>query len=309
MLTEKLLKYIEAQTTLAASVMDGSATDEQRAELRRVNAIVAAANGQYAPQCETELASLNEEEFRKYVEGELEAMDSAPDVDRIALLHENVTDVRRQAKNGAEMFAVRMPVAKSDADEMTALKARIAALEAKVSEKAEGDEPEGGDIEVSGEEEAESKQESASAMLGVEALDAMILAMGALLEKIQSGTATEEDLQRAFGNTWAIEQAVDLAIALMGKSADLCKMLEEALPGLREMAEKNDGGEDGDEAEEKAEEDNAEEDAGEEDAGEEEEGGEETEKGDRAWAGDLASEVTGERSSSERYRALKRSRK
>ncbi len=251
MLTQKFMEYAKRQNVLAAKAAEGKATEGEIAELKKISTALSAAMGDHEPQCETELASLNAEEFKKYVQDETAAVEVELDPDRLSLLKRNIADVKRQQAKGAETFAVYMAVVKEEADAVSALEARIAALEAGsvvAPEKAEEDETEKGVAQD----------------LGAEALDALLLKFNLLKTKMDAGGVSIEDVDAAFNGNWQLRDFIEMAAAFMTKSDEMAKTIApivDALTALagEEKAEETPEGEKVDESEEEKTDEKAEE--------------------------------------------------
>jgi hypothetical protein len=125
----KLVEAIQKQTTLAARVLDGTATPAERAEAAALNAVIAQAMQPQAA-CKSQLDTMTAAEFEAHVAAEMGAMEKGADAWRVELLKRNIADVQRQADAGKTVFAVAVPVVEK-VDPLAAALARIAELEKK----------------------------------------------------------------------------------------------------------------------------------------------------------------------------------
>jgi uncharacterized coiled-coil protein SlyX len=161
MITKNLMEYMKRQNALAAKVADGSATDDDRAELRKLTDVLRAATGDHEPQCKTELVALSADEAKKYVETEAAEAEAAMDPDRLALLKRNLAEIKRQKEAGADVFAIQRAVAKAD-DGVAELSARVDKLESKLDELFAklSEKDESSDEETAEEEQSEEAAEA-----------------------------------------------------------------------------------------------------------------------------------------------------
>jgi hypothetical protein len=107
-----IMDAVRKQTELSQRVLAGTATDADRVELaslteKLVGATQATGN---ANAVKAEMDLMNAAEFEKFLADEQAALAKAPDLDRLALLRENVEGVRKQVAKGRTVFAVRVPV-------------------------------------------------------------------------------------------------------------------------------------------------------------------------------------------------------
>lgn len=129
----KMTETVRKHAELAEKVAANTATDAERAEMAQLAAAIKAATTP-PPPAKTRLAAMTKTQFEAYVRDEMAAMTAAPDAARLALLKRNVTEVETQATDGAEMFAVELPIVQK-VDPQAALLARIEELEKKFDQR------------------------------------------------------------------------------------------------------------------------------------------------------------------------------
>jgi len=237
MFTEKLKKMVRRQATLVGKEKEGL-TPEEKVELDKLNtAILAATQEPAVEKSVTRLTTMNQEEFAKYLE---EQTQTATDIASISLLKRNVLAVQAQKAEGKEVFAIELPVEKTDDDKFSDLLGRIASLEAKLDKGSEetpaaGEEDgnEAGDPPPAAPEDSINK--SIATELGAEAMDALISRFTKLKEKMDSGTITSADVDVAFDSQWEMRRFIELAAALVTKTAEIQALVEPIVAGLKKL--------------------------------------------------------------------------
>ena len=272
MITEKLLEFVKRQTLLAAKIEAGTATPEERAELIKINkAISAAVNPQKADQ-NIVITTMRVDEFKTHVGAELEALKTAADADRLALLQSNIASVKAQGKTlDEDIVGVQVFTEKSSDD-------RIAALEATVTDLSD---------KLQAAETGKQEKPTAQAM-AMEAIETLMSRMEAAKTKIEAGSLTRQDLNDMWDGDWDLREALSQAAAIMTKAEELFKTLSVIVPAWEVLAKDEDGDGEGDAGEGDAAEGDAAEGDGEGDAGE----GDSVDKSE-GWGTDLAPPALG----------------
>lgn len=125
----KMAETVRRHVELTEKMAKGIATADERHESARLAGALLVATGE-APISKTRYATVSKAQFEAYVNDEMTAMAAAPDAARLALLKRNVTEVERQVIDGAEVFAIELPVIEK-LDPQAVLLARIEELEKK----------------------------------------------------------------------------------------------------------------------------------------------------------------------------------
>ena len=216
MMTPKLMDLVRRQSELSAKVIAKTATAEEEQTLKQItDAIQAATTVKATPSFDdTELAVMKLDEFRSYVEAETAALQETPDANRLALLKYNLAAVQKQTQDGtAETVAVQRFVAK-DEDALATLTQRVAELEAKLAEKSvTADDPPAEDPP----KKAAVKEDSISAKLAVEALDAYLAKLNEAKAKIESGSLKKDEIYEIFSGSWQLRDVVETYAAIVAK--------------------------------------------------------------------------------------------
>jgi|GEM_PF-6330547 len=225
MITEKLLEFVKRQTLLAAKIEAGTATPDERAELVKINHAISAAVNPQKTDHKTVITTMRVDEFKTHVEAELEALKTAADADRLALLQSNIASVKAQGKTLAEdIVGIQIFTAKSSDD-------RIAALEATVTDLSDK-------LQAAETDKAEKPTAHALAM---EAIDTLLARMESIKAKIEGGSLTEDDLESMWDGDWEIRQALRQAVAIMTKAEELHKLLSVVVPAWEVLAKDGEG--------------------------------------------------------------------
>ena len=263
MLTEKLMETVKRQSELAKKVMDGTATDEEKAELDKINQAIDTATGQSTETRKTDLVTMKLEEFQNMVEEKTKS-DISPD--ELALLKRNIESVKKQGKTKADdIVAVEVLVKQSAEDMIAALENRVVELEAKLEAKL---------AKKPSEPEKAADKPTAQA-LASEAIDSIIEQFGEMKNKITAGTLKQQDVKDMWPS-WQMQELIEGATAVVAKLDEAKKLIKEVMPELKKLSEGGEVTGDGD---------------GDEEDHEEEESSSTSQKTEKWWSkGDLAGE-------------------
>jgi len=246
MFTEKLKTMVRKQAELVAKGSEIS--DAEKIELDKLNAaILAATQEPRVEKSETRLTTMTAEEFTKYVQDNT-GENATSDLAVLGLVKRNIEAVRAQKAEGKDVFAVELPIEKTEDDKMAELLGRIASLEAKLASKNAENEGEG-----KGEGEGESEDDVNKGLaedLAMEAMDALLTKFATLKEKMNKGNVTQEDINEAFSSNWQLRDLIEMAAALMAKTNELNELVQPVLTALEDLEKqpsKNDDEDDSDE--------------------------------------------------------------
>ncbi|MGD2044196.1 MAG: hypothetical protein PVJ28_11140 [Acidimicrobiia bacterium] len=273
MLTPKLIEMVHEQNELAQKLVDGTATDAEKDRLSKLTAAIKAATGK-ADGPKTEYKAMKLSEFQAYIEQETAKAATNPDPVSLQLLRKNLAAVKALRDSNPELaddHVITIEVKSStDADDrIAALEAQVAELTTKLTETPAADEP-------AGKQDTETSQK-----LAMEAIDALIGRYESLKQKIEAGSVTAEDLEKAWEGNWDLQRVIEGAVAVLAKAEALKAVIDAIKPTLEKLAGPEDeGGEgDGDEGG-----DESGDEGGDGDSGE----GDEVGKGGVNWGGDLS---------------------
>lgn len=257
----KLMDAVRKQTELSQRVLAGTATDAERVELASLTEKLAGttqATGN-ANAVTAELTTLSAADFEKFLADEQAALAKNPDIDRLALLRENVDGVRKQAEKGSVIFAVRVPVIEK-IDPMDAILNRLDEMEKKFDQRfrtgvgnptardvaapAPAPAPEAATVApapaatpeapaVEQQKDALSK-DSVESVLTLSSVDALLAAIGALATKAADDSDDSDELRKLLDGTYDLAHLVTCAASIAQKAADLveaAQSLEKAKAG------------------------------------------------------------------------------
>ena len=231
-----LSEILKRHGALVRKIAAGTATDAEKAEVLRLQeAVDAAAEATAEPEFTTVTMTLAE--FQAHAEAELADMDKAPDADRIARLQRNLKAIREQGKSAPDdVVAVEVKTKAAEPSIVDALDARLAALsppaEAAKTEPAPVAAAEAAPVPetpaaaektepapaaeaapaapepVAAAAEPEFDKASISQQVAVEALEALTGRLSDLRAKIDGGSMSAEDLDKAFEGWWSLQDVI-----------------------------------------------------------------------------------------------------
>jgi len=281
-MTKQFLQAVKRQTTLAAKVASGEATTEEKAELEKLNAAIKAATSDGDDSStETTLKAMPLADFKAWHDQAVKAVEDGK-IELLPLIKRNLAAVKQQGVTDSDgIVAVEMPVEKSAEDVISALEARIAALESAGTETPA--------------EETDKGDKPTAQALALEAIDTLLAKYGKLKASIEAGSFSKDELASAFDGDWALKDLISDAAAVMAKAEELKAAIEDVVPEMEKLdkggpEDGEEGSEDegsGDEGEESSDGDSDDEGAGE---------GAEKSGASEAWSGgrDLAPVATAE---------------
>lgn len=264
MLTKRLTKIMRRQSVLVGKIMDGTVTDEEKAELEKITKTVEAATGETAIEIgKTSLTTMKLSEFKDHIEALEAEMGEELNPQQVALMRKNIQAVKNQGKTDPEdIVAVEIleDTSSSEASErIKALEQVVADLTAKVEAGFDGRTQTGvvdgkpGEESSQEEGDSESTEKSVAQTLASEGLEALIARFEKVKEKVAGGTLTKEDLEALWENQWDIKSMLDGSMAIMIKIANAKELIEGIVPELKKLSEKNENEETEPEGEEEEE--------------------------------------------------------
>jgi hypothetical protein len=256
MLNEKMFAILKRQNELTAKLADGTATDDEKAELDKLGkTITALTDADKVDVGKTRLETMTVADFQKHVESEQAALDANLDPARLALLKRNIDNVKAQGKTSADdHVAVEVAVQASAED-------RIATVEAKLDELLEtvkasfdrrtstgvndggdaGDPPAGdggdagGDDGGDGSDVGKGDDKPVTTALAMEAIESVIECFNSIKAKVQEGTLTSDELYKMWPG-WEVREMIEGAVGVLAKAEELSKLVEEVKPELEKIA-------------------------------------------------------------------------
>lgn len=238
-----MMDAVRKQTELSKRVLAGTATDADRNELASLTEKLDSATAAKGDPrtVNAELTTMDAAEFEKFLADEQATLAKAPDLDRLALLRENVAAVRKQAGNGRTIYAVRVPVIEK-IDPMDAILKRLDEMEKKfdarfrtgVGHPTERPAPAPA-AEVAPVVEAapaapapvvEQQKDALSkdaidAVLTLSSVDELMAAIGALTAKAADEADESDELRKLLDGTYDLAHLVTCAATIAQKAADL----------------------------------------------------------------------------------------
>lgn len=260
MLNEKMFAILKRQNELSAKLADGTATDDEKAELTKLGKTISAlTDADKVDVGKTRLETMTVADFQKHVEAEQTALDANLDPARLALLKRNIDSVKAQGKTSADdHVAVEVAVQASAED-------RIATVEAKLDELLEtvkasfdrrtstgvndggaSDDPPAGDDAGDGDagtgDDAgdggtvgKNEDKPVTTALAMEAIDSVISCFNSIKAKVQEGTLTSDELYKMWPG-WEVREMIEGAVGVLAKAEELSKLVDEVKPELEKIA-------------------------------------------------------------------------
>lgn len=223
----KVKEIMKRQSELAEKIAKGEADDNDYAELKRLNDMIAEAQikaEEPKEKLETELAVLTADEFVKYCE----ASQVSDDERVLGLLMQNIERVEAQKAKGQEAFAVEVPVQKQAPEELTILDvlAAIADLKDSLAKAYTTDGRTSSGLREDAEEETEEEQSEAekAEVFDVEAIGKWIGVVQELSGKITKAELELAEVQKAFGGE-EVKDYLERALDVMQKMSDCVEAL------------------------------------------------------------------------------------
>jgi hypothetical protein len=255
-----MMDAVRKQIELSGKVFDGTATATERAELAVITEKLVSATSKTgdANAVTAELATMAAADFEKFLAEEQAALAKAPDLDRLALLRENVAGVRKQAERGATIYAVRVPVVEK-LDPMDVVLRRLDEMEKKFDQRfrtgvgnpvarehaAPAPEPApAATVEVAPEappvEQAKDalSKDAIDSALTLSSVDALMAAIGALTAKAADEADDSDELRKLLDGTYDLAHLVTCAATIAQKAADLVEAAQALEKAKATRAEK-----------------------------------------------------------------------
>jgi hypothetical protein len=241
-----IMDAVRKQTELSQRVLAGTATDADRVELaslteKLVGATQATGN---ANAVKAEMDLMNAAEFEKFLADEQAALAKAPDLDRLALLRENVEGVRKQVAKGRTVFAVRVPVIEK-VDPIEAILLRLDEMEkryefnqrystgvgpkvvrqptpvAPVAAPVAAPVVEAPSAPVIEQAKDALSKDAIDSVLTLSSVDALLSAISALTAKAADEADDSDELRKLLDGTYDLAHLVTCAATIAQKAADL----------------------------------------------------------------------------------------
>lgn len=254
MITKKLEEMVRRQSALTAKMIDGTATDAEKVELRTLTDALAKATSPEPHQVRgrTTLRTVKLAAFRAEADALL-AGDPTPD--QLAVLKRNMAAVKDQAVTDPEgLVAVEALVELTDKDRLAEIEQRLKAAEARLSEGFDGrtrtglalpadEEPAAkpdpkAQAAAAGGEGTQAKADgdtSIATQLATEAVDSLITRFTALREKIAAGTLKIDDVRNAWQGDWELRSLIEGAVAVLSKVDQVAALIKEVQPALEAL--------------------------------------------------------------------------
>ncbi len=230
-MNKKFLKIVKRQSELAVKAADGTASEAEKTELKKLTAAVEAATAPEQDVPETTLKTMKLSDFRAWHEKAVKDIEDGGDDKLLALVKRNIAAVKDQAVTDPEgIVAVEIPIEKSESDRIKALETRIAELEDKG--EIEPVVPADGDAAPTGKADKPTAQ-----ALAMEAVDTLLVRYTKLKAVIESGSFSKDDIEDLWGD-WSLKDVIASAAAIMTKAEEMKGAVEAVMPTLEKLAKK-----------------------------------------------------------------------
>lgn len=257
-MNKKLRKTLERQSQLTAKMMEGTITDDEKSELKKLNISIQKSTKPHVLKRKTTLKTIKLSDFQAYVEDVMKS--DEPNADDLALAKRNITAVKGQDVTDPEgIVAIEVFVKEDPVDAIKRLEQRIAELEAKADNapsdddnntESSGDDgdnvdtgaDQGDDGDDSGDNEPQegepaSKEEMAAPTalaLALEALDSIINKITMLKVKFESNDITLDEVYKAWPD-WEVKELVEGAASILAKIDSYKTLIEELTPKVNKL--------------------------------------------------------------------------
>ncbi len=252
---ETLEKIAKRQAELTTLVLANKATDENKAELGRLNKAVNATSD----AATTEHKAMKLSEAKVAIEEMSQKIDPSGEVDKdfVALIKRNISVLAAlkdvDGVTGDTIVTIEVLSKGSDDDRFKAMEDKIKELEASLkafdgrttSGLDNNDDPDNND-DLDGDDAAKKAKAGAAQALGIEAIDALVKRFQGLKAKMDNGSLTNQDIRDAWTGEWELKSLIEGAAAVMAKMDEAKKEIETVMPAMEKLQKEIDGEGEGD---------------------------------------------------------------